>query len=252
MLETGTLTATEFLPKFAEALQASVNGALPAAEKSARAQLQRLENAFTEFKLRIASSGLLDKVAEQLERLLAHIGSLADSGELDRLATGFAEAFGKAVTLMADAAIMAERFAGVFVVVGGAMASAAVGARLLGTTATAAAVGTAAAGTAAVAAAPGIGLFAAALRLIPGLAVGAAILWSLDKLVEWGAGRPRPVPGRRRSMRICASWSIPTTSTPARPGSMRMRWPSSATRPLPPTKRQSKVPGTTPPPRSCS
>lgn len=187
LLETGTLTAAQFLPRFAEALQESVNSALPAAEKTARAQLQRLENAFTEFKLRIASSGLLDKVAEQLERLLKHIGNLADSGELERLATGFANSFGKMITLAADAAIIAERFAGVFTVLGGAMAAAAIGSKLLGTSATAAAAGTAAAGTAAAAAAPQVGLFAAALRLIPGLALGAAVLYAAENLIEWGA-----------------------------------------------------------------
>lgn len=187
LLETGTLTATQFLPRFAEALQASVNDALPAAEKTARAQLQRLENAFTEFKLRISSSGLLDKVAEQLERLLKHIGNLADSGELERLATGFADAFGKMVTLAADAAIIAERFGGVFTTLAGAMTAAAIGSKLLGTSATAAAAGTAAAGTAAAAAAPQVGLFAAALRLIPGLALGAAVLYVAEKLIEWGA-----------------------------------------------------------------
>lgn len=187
LLETGTLTATEFLPRFAEALQASVESALPAAEKTARAQLQRLENAFTEFKLRISSSGLLDKVAEQLERLLAYIGDLADSGELERMATSFADAFGKIITLAADTAIVAERFGGVFLALGAAMASAAVGARLLGASATAAAAGTAAAGTAAAAAAGGVGLFAAALRAIPGVALGAAVLYGAEKLIEWGA-----------------------------------------------------------------
>ncbi|MBL0307649.1 MAG: tape measure protein [Chitinophagaceae bacterium] len=187
LLETGTLTASEFLPRFAEALQESVNSALPAAEKSARAQLQRLENAFTEFKLRISSSGLLDKVAEQLERLLAYIGDLADSGELERMATSFADAFGKIITLAADTAIVAERFSGVFLALGAAMTSAAVGARLLGISGTAAAAGIAASGTAAGIAAPAIGLFAAALRAIPGVALGAAVIYGVEKLIEWGA-----------------------------------------------------------------
>lgn len=187
MLEAGDLTAENFLPKFAAALQESVNGALPAAEKSARAQLQRLENTFTEFKLRIASSGLLDKVAEQVERLLDHIGNMADSGELDRLATSFASAFGAAAKFMADAAIFAERFAGVLIPLGEALAAVMVGGRLLAFAAPATAAGIAATGTAAAAAAPGISLLAGALRLIPGLALGAAVLYGVEKLVEWGA-----------------------------------------------------------------
>lgn len=187
MLEAGELTAENFLPKFAAALQASVDGALPAAEKSARAQLQRLENAFTEFKLRISSSGLLDKVAEQVERLLEHIGNLADSGELDRLATSFAGAFGSAAKFMADATIFAERFAGVLIPLGEALAAVMVGGRLLALAAPATAAGIAATGAAAGTASVGVGLLAGALRLIPGLALGAAVLYGLEKLVEWGA-----------------------------------------------------------------
>jgi len=187
MLEAGDLTAENFLPKFAAALQESVNGALPAAEKNARAQLQRLENAFTEFKLRLASSGLLDKVAEQVERLLAHIGNMADSGELDRLATSFASAFGSAAKFMADATIFAERFAGVLIPLGEALAAVMVGGRLLAFAAPATAAGIAATGAAAGTASVGVGLLAGALRLIPGLALGAAVLYGLEKLVEWGA-----------------------------------------------------------------
>jgi tape measure domain-containing protein len=188
MLESGTLSAAQFLPRFAEALQASVNDALPAAEKSARAQLQRLENAFTEFKLRIASSGLLDKVAEQLERVLDHIAKLADSGELERLASGLAKAFGNAVTFMADAAIVAERFSGVLVGLAQALAALVVGGKVLAVFATpATAAGLAATGTAAGGAAVGVGALAAAMRLLAGGVVGAALIYGAEKLIEWGA-----------------------------------------------------------------
>lgn len=188
MLESGALSAAQFLPRFAEALQASVNDALPAAEKSARAQLQRLENAFTEFKLRIASSGLLDKVAEQLERVLEHIGQLADSGELDRLASGFADAFGNAVTFMADAAIVAERFSGVLVGLAQALAALVVGGKVIGVfAAPSTAAGLAAAGTAAGGAAVGVGALAAAMRLLAGGVVGATLIYGAEKLIEWGA-----------------------------------------------------------------
>lgn len=200
MMEAGGVIASDFLPKFAAALQESVNGSLPTAEASARAQLQRLENAFTEFKLRIANSGLLDKVAEQLERLLEHIGNMADSGELDQMAESFASTFGSAVQFMADASIMATRFADTLGTLAQAIAAFIVGGRALallgGSTAGMAAVGAAASGAAAGFSAAGsaaavarvpIGLLAAAMRLIPGLAVGAALVYGIEKLVEWGA-----------------------------------------------------------------
>lgn len=186
MLENGQVVAEDFLPKFAAALQASVNGALPAAERSSRANLQRLENALTEFKLRIANSGLLDKVAEQLERLLDQIGAMADSGELDKLATQFADAFGSAVQFMADAAIVATRFASVIGPLAEGLAALVVGGRALAVIG-AAAPGIAATGTAATGAAVGIGALGAAMRLIPGLAVGAALLYATEKLIAWGA-----------------------------------------------------------------
>ncbi len=200
MLEAGQVIAADFLPKFAAALQESVNGSLPAAEASARAQLQRLENAFTEFKLRIANSGLLDKVAEQLERLLDHIGNMADSGELDQMAETFASTFGAVIQFMADASIMASQFADALGTLAQAIAAVVVGGRALallggsaagmaaaGAAASGAAAGFSAAGAAAAVARAPIGLLAAAMRLIPGLAVGAALLYGVEKLVEWGA-----------------------------------------------------------------
>lgn len=186
MLEAGQVMSADFLPKFAAALQASVNGSLPAAEASARAQLQRLENAFTEFKLRIANSGLLDKVAEQLERLLEHIGNMADSGELDQMAEAFASTFGAVIQFMADASIMATQFAGTIGTLAQALAAVVVGGRALALVA-GSGPGIAEAGAAAAAAAPKFRLLAGALRLIPGLAIGSALLYAVDELVEWGA-----------------------------------------------------------------
>lgn len=180
LLEEGALTAEQFIPRFAEALQKSVEESLPAAERSARAQLQRLENAFTEFKLRIASSGLLDKVSEALEKITARIGEMADSGELDRLATQFAAAFSGAVEFMANAALFAERFSA-------ALAAVMVSGRLLALVAPATASGLAATGAAAGAAAGGFSLLAAAFRLLAGGVAGAALFVAVDKLVEWGA-----------------------------------------------------------------
>lgn len=187
LLEEGALTAEAFIPRFAEALQKSVEESLPAAERSARAQLQRLENAFTEFKLRIASSGLLDKVSEALEKITARIGEMADSGELDRLATQFAAAFSGAVEFMANAALFAERFSAALIPLGEALAAVMVGGRLLALVAPATASGLAATGAAAGAAAGGFSLLAAAFRLLAGGVAGAALFVAVDKLVEWGA-----------------------------------------------------------------
>ncbi|RIX47496.1 MAG: hypothetical protein D3M94_07425 [Rhodocyclales bacterium GT-UBC] len=186
MLETGQLTAAQFLPRFAEALQQSVNGSLRTAETSARANLQRLENAFTEFKLRIASSGLLDKVSEQIERLLAHIAAMAESGELDKLAKGFADAFGSVVKFLADAAIFAENFSNVLGPLATALAAVMVGGRALAVV-TSATAGLAATGTAATAASVGIGMLAAAFRLLRSMTIGGIVLLGVEKLIEWGA-----------------------------------------------------------------
>jgi tape measure domain-containing protein len=186
MLEAGQVMSADFLPKFAAALQASVNGALPAAEASARAQLQRLENAFTEFKLRIANSGLLDKVAEQLERVLDHIGNMADSGELDRLAEMFANTFGAAVEFLSNASIMATQFADTLGPLATALGAIMVGGRALALLG-ASAAGVAAAGEAAAGAAAGFGLLAGAIRLLKSLTVGGLILTGVTALIEWGA-----------------------------------------------------------------
>lgn len=186
LLESGKLTAAEFLPRFATELQKSVEADLPKAEASARAGLQRLENAFTEFKLRIANSGLLDKVAEQVERVLKQLENMDKSGELKKLAEGFAEAFGGAIKFMADAAIFAERFAEVLGPLAKALAAVMVGGRALALLGSAA-PGLAATGTAAVSAAVGVGRLAMALRLLAGLTIGGAILFGASALIEWGA-----------------------------------------------------------------
>lgn len=187
MLEAGQITAEQFLPRFAAALQASVKGALPAAEVSARAQLQRLENAFTEFKLRIAQSGLLDKMAAQIERVMTRIGEMADSGELQRLATQFADAFGKGIEFLANAALFAEKFAGALIPLAGGLAAVMVGGRLLALAAPATASGIAATGAAAGVAAGGFGVLGAALRLVAGGVVGFIAISLAGKLIEWGA-----------------------------------------------------------------
>lgn len=187
MLENGDLAANTFLPKFAEALQKAVSDQLPNAEKSARAQLQRLENAFTEFKARIAQSGLLDKLAEQLERFLQHLGNMADSGELQRLAQGFADAFGAVIKFLTDAAILAERFSGTLGTLATVLASVMVGGKALAFFAEAG-TGLAAAGAAAGTAAGGFTLLATAFKLLRSLTVGGLILVGVEELIKWGAG----------------------------------------------------------------
>lgn len=186
MLEAGQVMSADFLPKFAAALQASVSGSLPAAEASTRAQLQRLENAFTEFKLRIANSGLLDKVAEQLERVLDHIGNMADSGELDKLASQFAATFGAVVEFLADASIVATRFADTLGTLATAVAAVVLGGRALAIFGGASA-GIAEAGASASAAAAGFGLLTGAIRVLKNLTVGGLVLTGVEKLIEWGA-----------------------------------------------------------------
>ncbi|HMX15559.1 MAG TPA: tape measure protein [Rhodocyclaceae bacterium] len=187
LLEAGAISSEQFLPRFAEALQASVEGALPAAEKSARAQLQRLENAFTEFKLRIAESGLLDRVSEAIRTITERIGQMADSGELDRLATQFAEVFSGAAEFMANAAVTAGHFSAVLVPLAEAIVAVMAGSRLLALATPTAAAGISATGAAAGVAARGVSLLAGAMRLLAGGLVFAALFEGVKWLLEWGA-----------------------------------------------------------------
>ncbi len=70
MLEQGSLSANEFLPRFAAELMRTFGGA---PTSTALQELNRLTNAWTEFKQAVADSGLLDAAAASLRGLTAVI-----------------------------------------------------------------------------------------------------------------------------------------------------------------------------------
>lgn len=79
LLETGQVVSTEFLPKFATELQKTFEGALPNAVNSSQANLNRLTNTFTDFKLRlgdfIGRTGLLTGVTDFFDGLATALKS---------------------------------------------------------------------------------------------------------------------------------------------------------------------------------
>ncbi|MCP4635913.1 MAG: tape measure protein [Methyloversatilis sp.] len=108
MLKKGEVIAADFLPKFAAELQRSVGGSLGTASQSLGADLNRIANRFTEFQQRIASSGLMDTIALQIDNLLARIESAAANGELDAFAQKVSDVMSDAINIIAavtDAAI---------------------------------------------------------------------------------------------------------------------------------------------------
>lgn len=89
MLETGSIIADDFLPKFAREVQNTFGAALPDAVEGARADFARLENAITELVNAIGESGLVGAIAtlaqwfttviNQTRLWLEEIGLLEDS-----------------------------------------------------------------------------------------------------------------------------------------------------------------------------
>ena len=69
MLERGELLATDFLPRFAEALRREFAAGVPAATASARAAFERLRTALFELRVEIARSGFLDALTEGVRSL---------------------------------------------------------------------------------------------------------------------------------------------------------------------------------------
>lgn len=103
MLESGELLAADFLPRFAKELRASFADSLPQAEKSIRAQLVRIENAFTDFKLRLANSGVLDAVARQVDLLLNKLAEAAEDGSLEEFANSLGTLLGQVIDTLGTA-----------------------------------------------------------------------------------------------------------------------------------------------------
>ncbi len=100
LLETGQLTATDFLPRFAAELQKSIAGALPEAVRTFDAELARMKNALVEFGNEVAQSGALDAFTQLLREMAAEMREMAQTGELQQMARGLADALGDAAAVL--------------------------------------------------------------------------------------------------------------------------------------------------------
>ena len=173
-LEQGEILAGDFLPKFAAELRQAVAGSLPAAEDSMRALLNRLENAWTDFKLRLAKAGVFDAVEAELRRFLNTLSTMADSGEL----TGFVERLGallgNAVAFLERATEAAIKFNGALIALAEYGAIALIGSKLAGGLGAATTAMTGAAGAAAV--------LGRGLSLLRGGLVGLAVFETVKEL----------------------------------------------------------------------
>lgn len=173
-LEQGEILAGDFLPKFAAELRQAVAGSLPAAEDSMRALLSRLDNVWTDFKLRLAKAGVFDAVEAELRRFLNTMATMADSGEL----TGFVERLGallgNAVAFLERATEAAIKFNGALIALAEYGAIALIGSKLAGGLGAATTAMTGAAGAAAV--------LGRGLSLLRGGLVGLAVFETVKEL----------------------------------------------------------------------
>lgn len=96
LLEAGGLAASDFLPKFAAELQRTVGGALPEAARSAQAESNRLNSAWTELKQELGKMGVMDLASSSMRGLASVIGDVSSGlkdvnsqkGILDKILSG--------------------------------------------------------------------------------------------------------------------------------------------------------------------
>lgn len=197
LLESGSLRSADFLPKFAAALREQVADAVGKAADSDQAALQRLENRWERFKQQIASSGLLTELSRQVERIGAELDRAAASGELQRVATGIAQALGEMIRALVsltkflaehrqELILVAEAYAAIKI--GGVVSDAGRLAIALafGRTALTAAEGLNAVGLAGRAASAGLALAGTALRAVPYVGVALVIAEIAQQLYHLG------------------------------------------------------------------
>ncbi|MBL8471337.1 MAG: tape measure protein [Rhodocyclaceae bacterium] len=198
LLAGGELRAADFLPKFAATLRAQVAEAVGKAAESDQAALQRLENRWERFKQQIASSGLLAELSRQVEMIGRELDRAAESGELQRVATGIAQALGDLLRVLATVTQVLVEHRDVVLSVAAAYATVKIGglvadagrlaiALAFGRQAAAAAEGLSGMAFAARGGAAALALLGTAVRAIPFVGVAAAIaavLAELAKLID--------------------------------------------------------------------
>lgn len=97
MLETGQVLAADFLPKFAAQLSQEVAPEVDAASKSMQASVNRLTNAWTEFKQIVAQSGVSDTLTSGMSAISLSVAGITEQMRLAKL--GGAGFFGQFVQL---------------------------------------------------------------------------------------------------------------------------------------------------------
>lgn len=106
MLDEGKVLSDDFLPKFAAALEQLVGSAALEGAQGLQAQLNRLSNAWQEFLLVIAQSGVVQEMTAQLKDWIAELNKMKQTGELQAKAKQFADA----IVFMGKAAAGAVEF----------------------------------------------------------------------------------------------------------------------------------------------
>ena len=183
LLENGQIQTAEFLPKFAEALRAAASGSLELATSSTQAQLNRLGNAFEDFKRQVGKSGLFEALNAEIDRFLEKLDKMASTGELQQFASDLAAIIGGAVELFGAVARAAVEFRDEIGLLAKALAGLYVGGKAIAGL-KAMAVAFRATGAAAGAAAVGVGAFVTvAKRLVP-VAIGVALIELAQALWE--------------------------------------------------------------------
>lgn len=93
MLEKGEVISSDFLPKFGKVLNETFGGAAASAANSAGANLNRIGNAWEEFKQAIADAGFFDAVSKGLSDFVEWINKAKASGELALMAREISDSF---------------------------------------------------------------------------------------------------------------------------------------------------------------
>lgn len=98
MLEQGQVIAEDFLPKFAAEIRKTFSDGVPAASMTARAEMNRFNNAILEIERTIAASGFLDGVTQGYRTLTA---TLEDPAVVD-VARELGQTLGSAIATAAE------------------------------------------------------------------------------------------------------------------------------------------------------
>lgn len=122
MLKAGEVVAEDFLPKFAEELQRTVDPAVPRAMKTYAAEVERLKNTFTIFLQEVGKSGALEAISEQVVVVTQKLREMSDSGELKPAIDDLVEALSLLATGLAEVAEFAAKNAQTILALGAAYA----------------------------------------------------------------------------------------------------------------------------------